>query len=153
MMEGKLKNRDGRLYVVYSTTEYGRPIRVNLWWRVVQAIGNQYNANRPSAGDTATSRGGGQWSTYGSNGPSGGVSTGTGSTQAEFREEVEVPPPASRGKELRWKDGQWEKLMASGWAPAGEGKSKEATSKPRGSRKKTGVQLDREIDAFLADRK
>jgi len=80
MMEGKLKNRDGKLYVVYSTTEYGRPIRVNLWWRVVQIVGNQYNANRPGAGDAATSRGGGQWSTHGSDGPSGGVSTGTGST-------------------------------------------------------------------------
>jgi hypothetical protein len=116
---------------VYSTTEYGRPIRVNLWWRVVQVVGNQYNANRPDAGDAATSRGGGQWSTHGSSGPSGGVSTGTGSTQAEFREEVEVPPPASRGKELRWKDGQWEKLMASGWVPAGEGKGKEAAGKSR----------------------
>jgi hypothetical protein len=148
MMEGQLKNRDGKLYVVYSTTEYGRPTRVNLWWRVVQIVGNQYNANRPSAGDTATSRGGGQWSTHGSSGPSGGVSTGTGSTQAEFREEVEVPPPASRGKELRWQDGRWEKLMASGWVPAGEGKAK--ASALRHATKKSPVQLQREIDEVLA---
>jgi len=146
MMEGQLKNRDGKLYVVYSTTEYGRPTRVNLWWRVVQIVGNQYNANRPSAGDTATSRGGGQWSTHGSSGPSGGVSTGTGSTQAEFREEVEVPPPASRGKELRWQDGRWEKLMASGWVPAGEGKAK--ASKSRHATRAERDRRPRDIEEF-----
>jgi hypothetical protein len=151
MLEGTLKNRDGKLYVVYSTTDYARPVRVILWWTVVKTTNNPYNANRPSAGDKATSRGGGQWSTFGANGPSGGVSTGSGSTQAEFREEVEVMPPPARGKELRWRDGQWEKLMAKGWVPAGEGKGK-ATSAPADhhATKKSPAQLQREIDEVLS---
>jgi hypothetical protein len=150
MLEGKIKNRNGKLYVLYSTTEYGQPIRQYMWWRVVRSTANQYNANVPSDGDTATSRGGGQWSTYGSNGLSGGVSTGDGSTPAELIEKVSVEPPPARGKELRWKDGQWEKLMAIGWAPAGEGST---SPKPKAPRKKTGAQLDREIADELEKRR
>ena len=122
-MEGKLVERDGKLYVVYASTDYSRPSRTVLWWRVVQSTGNPYSAQRPSAGDSARSTGyGGSWTTSGGNGSSGSVSTGDGRTQAEFREEVPVLPPNARGKELRWHDGRWEKLMARGWEPAGEGK-------------------------------
>lgn len=147
-MEGKLKNRDGKLYVLYSTTEYSTPERVNLWWRVVNVTGNRYNANRPGDGDTAVSSGyGGSWSTSGTNGPSGGVSTGDGRTEAEFVERVPVEPPAARGKELRWNNGRWEKLMANGWEPAGEGSAKKLRE-PR--KKKSGAQLDREIAEVIS---
>lgn len=145
-MEGKLKSRSGKLYVVYSTTEYGKPERVTMWWLVVQATGNRYNANRPSDGDTATSSGyGGGWNTHGSNGSSGGVATGDGRTQAEFIERSPVLPPAARGKELRWNSGRWEKLMARGWEPAGEG----SAAKAKKSRTKSPAQLQREIDEEL----
>jgi hypothetical protein len=147
-LTGKIASRDGKLYVLYSTTEDSTPTRVNLWWRVLETHRNPYNANRPSAGDTATGSGGGSWSTHGSNGPSGGVSCGDGRAQAEFVEREPIHPPKSGGKELRWKYGQWEKLTAKGWIPAGEGKAPTAKT----PRKKSAAHLQREIDAALTEK-
>jgi hypothetical protein len=146
-MDGVLKTRDGKLYVVYSSNDYSRPNRTTLWWRVVKTTANPYNANRPQAGDKAVSRSGGEWSTSGVNGSTGSVSIGSGSTNAEFREESEVLPPSVGDKQLRWQYGQWEKLTSKGWVPAGE--TKEKAGKARG--KKTAA-LDREIAHFVADK-
>ena len=147
-IEGKIRTRNGKMYVVYATTLDAEPIRISRWWRVVESYSNRYNANRPEDGDTARSEGGGNWSTSNRNGSTGRVTTGDGSTQAEIVEEVPVHPPKSGGKELRWRDGRWEKLMAKGWIPAGEGTSSPKT--PRAPRaKKSGAQLQREINDFL----
>jgi hypothetical protein len=158
-MEGTLKNRNGKLYVLYTSDEYSEPFRQYLWWRVLETRGTGYG-ERPEAEDIATSSGGGEWRTRNpsTHRSTGSVSTGTGSTQAELVERVSIPPPAAGGKELRWRDGRWEKLMAKGWMPAGEGKAK--TSKKSSShsimkrhyatRKKSSAQLQREIDEALA---
>jgi hypothetical protein len=145
-MEGTLKSRNGKLYVLYTSDEYSEPFRQYLWWRVLETRGTGYG-ERPEAGDIATSTGGGEWrarnpSTHRS---TGSVSTGTGSTQAETVERVSISPPATGGKELRWRDGRWEKRMAKGWVSAGEGKAK--------ALRKTPAQLQREIDESLAGRK
>ena len=43
---------------------------------------------------------------------------------AEKVDRVAIPPPTVGKREIRWRDGRWEKLMAKGWVPAGEGKTK-----------------------------
>lgn len=124
MMEGKLTEKKGKLYVLYTSDEYSEPFRQHLWWRVLELRGTGYG-ERPSAGDLATSTGGGGWSTRNpsTHRSTGSVSIGAGSTQAELVERTEVLPPKVSGKQLRWHDGRWEKLMAKGWMPAGEGKA------------------------------
>lgn len=121
-MEGTLKSRNGKLYVLYTSDEYSEPFRQSIWWRVLETRGTGYG-ERPEAGDIATSSGGGEWRTRNpsTHRSTGSVSIGTGSTQAETVERVSIPPPTAGGKELRWRDGRWEKLMARGWTPAGEG--------------------------------
>lgn len=148
-MEGTLKSRNGKLYVLYASDEYSEPFRQYIWWRVLESRGTGYG-ERPEAGDLATSIGGGEWrarnpSTHRSTGT---VSTGTGSTQAETVERVSIPPPTVAGKELRWRDGRWEKLLAKGWVPAGEGKLK-GVSKAAAPRKKSAHQLEAEINEVL----
>lgn len=107
-IEGKIKNRDGKLYVVYATTL------------------------STEAGNVTTGR-------------------VTAEKEATFVEESPVLPPTAGGKKLRWNsdrgEGRWEKLMASGWVAAGEGKaSTPTTAKPK---RKTKAQLDKEIAAAL----
>jgi len=149
MMEGTLKTRDGKLYVLYVYDESDAPFRQCSWWRVTETHGTGYG-DRPEAGNLATSTGGGQWRTRNpsTHRSTGSVSTGTGSTRAEIVERVDVPPPTTGGKQLRWRDGRWEKLLAMGWVPAGEGKPKKAPqARPPHKAKR---QLDAEIDQILA---
>jgi hypothetical protein len=120
-MEGKIKDRNGKLYVLYATTLSDEPIRHYIWWRVIESYSNKYNAYRPEDGDTATYSHSGSWNTHNRNGSTGRVVTGDGKAQAELVETTVVEPPKTRGKELRWNNGRWEKLMASGWVPTGEG--------------------------------
>jgi hypothetical protein len=149
MMEGTLKSRDGKLYVLYTSDEYSEPYRQYAWWRVLEIRGTGYG-ERPEAGDIATSEGGGGWRTRNpsTHRSTGSVSTGTGSTAPEMVERVSINPPTVGGKELRWRDGRWEKLLAKGWVPAGEGKSKEASQ--AAAPRKTKRQLDADIDVALA---
>jgi hypothetical protein len=148
-MDGTLKSRDGKLYVLYTYDEHSEPFRQHIWYRVLEARGTGYG-ERPEAGNIATSTGGGGWRTRNpsTQRSTGSVSTGTGSTQAEMVERVSIHPPAVGGKKLRWQDGHWEKLLAKGWAPAGEGKSKEASQ--AAAPRKTKRQLDADIDEALA---
>lgn len=145
-LQGEIRERGGKLYVVYASEDYSRPSRTTLWWRVVQTTASAYGFERPAAGDVATSGGGGQWSTRNpvTHRGTGGVSTGNGSAESEFREETPVLPPPARGKELRWMYGKWEKLTAKGWVQAGEGT--EPKAKPS---KKSKAQIEREVEALL----
>ena len=118
-LEGKIKNRNGQLYVLYTTTLSSEPRRLYKWYRVTGSYSNRYGNARPADGDRATYAGTGQWSTTDGNGSTGRVETEDNATI----EEVGVEPPPSRGKDLRWHDGQWEKLMKSGWVAAGEGRA------------------------------
>lgn len=38
-----------------------------------------------------------------------------GQTKAFRQEEVDVERPKARGKELRWRNGRWQKLLKRGW--------------------------------------
>jgi hypothetical protein len=120
-MEGKLVARGGKMYVLYETTQYGTPEMVRLWWPVQQWQRDPYSANSPQVGDAVRYADQGWW--HVTSRPSGGnVSTGSGSTDAEFREEVPVPRPKVRGNiEVRWYQGRWEKLLKTGWKPVGTG--------------------------------
>jgi hypothetical protein len=116
MMEGTLKIRDGKLYVLYTSDEYSEPVRQYLWWRVLEVRGTGYG-ERPAAGDLATSTGGGGWQTRNpaTHRVTGSVAVGTGSTRAELTERAPIHPPAAGGRQLRWHASRWEKLMARGW--------------------------------------
>jgi len=119
MMQGTLVEREGKLYVRYSCTEYAEPFENVHYWLVTATKGNPYSADRPGAGDDATYRGTGSWHTSNAaRSSTGSVSTGAGDTQAAFRERNEVPAPPARGKELRWNNGCWERLLKKGWVPA-----------------------------------
>ena len=115
-MQGKLVERDGALHVLYQTTFDNEPTRRSLYWKVVQTSGNPYGSERPAVGDDVRSSGGGSWVV--TNRLAGGVSTGLGSTEAAFVEDAPVPPPAARGKQLRWYQGRWQRLLARGWTDA-----------------------------------
>jgi hypothetical protein len=137
-MTGKLKSRNGKLYVLYVYNEFAEPFRQYIWWRVLEVHRNAYNMSSPEPEDEVTYRGNGYWSA----GSRGGVVTGDGNNQAETIERVSVLAPPSRGKELRWNDGQWERLTAKGWVAAGEGDARPAARRST----KTKQQLNREIE-------
>ncbi len=116
---GTLTRRNGKMYVVCATTENTHPVRHVLWWAVARTYHDPYTDRTPRAGDAMAYRGDGVWSA-GSSGSGGAVETGG----AEIREQVDVLPPMTSGKELRWHQGRWEQRLAMGWAAAGEGDGK-----------------------------
>lgn len=141
-MEGKVLNRNGKTYVLYVYNEYAEPYRQFVWWRIHETRRDPYSMRSPEDGDLVRYQGNGVWK-----GEHGGtVVTGDGKTQAETTERVSVQAPLSGGKELRWNDGRWQKLMARGWVDAGEYKQKQ--KKPRGKAK-----LEREIAETLAKKR
>lgn len=146
-IQGKIVERDGKLYVHYTYDEYSEPFRQNMLWRILERRREHGGMRVPEVGDAVRSERGGSWAGNGS------VITGDGSTPAEIVERVPIPPPiVPRGKQLRWYDGRWEKLMARGWMPAGEGKIADASGATprRGTEaKKTRAQLASEIDDYL----
>jgi len=143
-MQGKIVERNGKLCVHHAFTENEQPFRQNMFWRILERRREHGGMRVPEVGDIVRYDGSGQWSGRGS------VSTGDGSTQGEI-ERVPVPPPkVPRGRQVRWYQGQWEKLTARGWVPAGEGKPATDPAPIRGRGRKTKAQLASEIDDYLA---
>lgn len=136
-MTGKLKTRNGQLYVLYTYNEFAEPFRRRLWWRVLEVHRDAYRPTDPEPEDELTYQRGGHWR-------AGNRYTVVTGDEAELDERERVPPPPSRGKELRWHDGQWERLLRTGWVAAGEGK--EPTAAPRRRSGKTPRQLSDEIE-------
>lgn len=137
-MTGKLKSRNGKLYVLYVYNEFTEPFRQYIWWPVLEVHRNAYNMSAPEPEDEVTYRGNGYWAAANR----GGVVTGEGNRQAETIERVSVLAPPSRGKELRWNGGQWERLLARGWVAAGDGDARPAARRSV----KTKRQLNDEIE-------
>lgn len=154
-IEGRIRHRNGKMFVVYTTTLSSEPRRLIRWWRVIEPYSNRYSMARPEDGDLAThtSGAGAVWNTSNRNGSTGRVEV---EDQATL-EEVGVEPPRSGGKQLRWNDGRWEKLMAKGWIPAGEGGPGDPNNPiartSKAPRKKSGAQLDAEIADALKVRR
>lgn len=115
---GVLATRGSQLCVQYEMPYSDRPVLRRLWWAVVQSTGNPYTADRPEAGDVATSRHDNTWHTArpADRRSSGSVYAGG---EAVYHEEVPVPcPKVRRGVEVRWHLGAWEKLSKRGWVRA-----------------------------------
>lgn len=127
-MHGVIKNRNGKMYVLYTYDEYTEPFRQFLWYLVLERRRNPYTMAYPEDGDTVESRGGNSDTHEWSAGSHGSVTT---TKKADSVERVSINPPSSRGKEIRWHDGRWEKLMASGWQPVGDGGGKTARKKAK----------------------
>jgi hypothetical protein len=136
VMTGKLKSRNGNLYVLHVYTEFAEPFRRFIWWRVIEVHRNGYNNYSPEPEDELTFQRNGYWSA----GIRGAVVTAD--APAETVERVSVLPPPSRGKSLRWNDGQWERLTAKGWVAAGEGKPPPAARRSATTKR----QLNQEIE-------
>jgi hypothetical protein len=136
---GKLKIRNGQLYVLYIYNEFAEPFRQRLWWRVLEVHRNGYYAVDPAPEDELTYLRGGHWRA----GNRYTVVTAD-NPEADLVERERVPPPPSRGKALRWNDGRWERLLRTGWVAAGEGE--EPTAAPRRRPRKTARQLSDEIE-------
>jgi hypothetical protein len=116
-MQGTIMVESERaIYVRYESTRYSEPVRDTMFWRVVSversplAMGDQ---GWPKQGDAVRYSSGGSW-----NGPKYTVRTGDGCTKAERHDVETVPCPPTRGKQSRWHEGRWEKLMAKGWVTA-----------------------------------
>jgi hypothetical protein len=106
---------------------------------VLEVHRNGYHAADPAPEDEVTYQRGGHW-----RGNRYTVVTGDGNREAELVERERVPPPPSRGKELRWNDGRWERLLRTGWVAAGEGDEPTAAQRRRSG--KTARQLSDEIE-------
>ncbi len=142
-ISGKIQNRDGKLYVLYTSSEDSEPFRQHLWYRILERHRLPGSVTAPDEGDeVTTSVGEGGW-----RGRGGYVFV---ENRPDIVERVPIPPPPARGKPLRWNYGHWEKLTARGWTPAGEGTA-EVTKAPRARKaKKTAHELEAEIEDALA---
>lgn len=114
-MEGIIAERDGKLFVVYTTTEDSNPVRVRMWWGIERADRNPYNAERPIAGDSVKNVGGGHWHAS----REGVFNTGSvwfpGSKPAEFIDREPIACPKTRAREVRYERGAWHKLTKKDW--------------------------------------
>jgi hypothetical protein len=122
-MEGKLVNRNGKLFVLYQTSSYSKPEITYMWWLIESVKGNSYHCDRPEEGDIAVYQSDGR--TWQTRRPDTHRSTGTvwtvgdGNTKADHVETVSAPSPKVRnGIEIRWHEGRYEKLLKKGWVPA-----------------------------------
>lgn len=115
-LEGKIVTHAQALHVVTSWMISNEPIERRTYWKIEALRADAYGFSRPEDGDLVRYSGDGYWSVLNRSG--GGVYTGPGNTEAAFIEEVPVPAPPARGKDLRWKDGRWEKCLKKGWVPA-----------------------------------
>jgi hypothetical protein len=119
MMVGKIVSRDGKLFVLYETSDFSEPKITHIWWQIVRTTGNPYHCNRPAEGDVATFRGNGEWSTHDgkTNVTSGSVNTGSGDSKAAHVVTFSAPAPKVRSNvETRWQDGRWQKYSKrQGW--------------------------------------
>lgn len=115
MLKGAIDMIGNNIYVKYSTTLESEPTRRTLWWKVDVVLPQPWSSARrwPEIGDEVTSvSGSDEWRATGYS-----VSF-PGNRQAEKVECEPVPCPKTRGKEARWRNGRWEKLLAKGWVPA-----------------------------------
>ena len=142
-LQGKLQTRNGRAYVLTTYDEQDEPVRQYQWWLVEQSRRNPHNLASPEDGDDARHTGQGRW-VVSRPGVSNAGEVWTGRSM-ESSERLPVPPPPARGKQLRWYYGRWERLMARGWAPAGEGSPGSATKRTRRQ------QLDADIEEFVRE--
>ncbi len=120
-MQGTLVERDGKLYVLYSSPCTLTPELCKSWYRVLRC--DNYCAYAPLPGDRVHDVYPGIWNAFRDGGRDGGAHTGTvivdeKATPEHFSREPIPPPKVRGGKELRWYRGQWEKLMAKGWVAA-----------------------------------
>lgn len=112
MLTGTIDTVDGKFCVRYASTLENEPVQQTLWW-VVQRIERTPGAItcHPTNGDVLTKQ----------HGPwvgSGYRAYTDGSAEAFKVEYAPVQCPPTRGKQARWNNGRWEKLMARGWVSA-----------------------------------
>lgn len=126
-----IKARNGKLFAVYEDKLFSEPTRVRSWYPINAAerdypeiVGADVPTFLDDRGGRVRVRSTGRtlefWMPQG------------GDTLPEFTEKEPIAPPPARGKELRYHQGQWERLTARGWAPAGEGKARKGNPSPRG---------------------
>ena len=139
-MQGKIRSRNGRMYVLTTYDEQDEPVRQYQWWLIEQTRRNAYNLESPQDGDDARYTGQDRW-IVSRPGVSNAGEVWTRHSM-ESAERVSVPPPPARGRQLRWYYGRWERLTGRGWTPAGEGSP---------SKKKTRRQLDQEIEEIVRE--
>jgi len=115
MLTGTIETIGGNMYVKYSTTLDSEPTRKTVWWKIDSVRPHAWSSARrwPETGDEVTSvSGSDEWRA------AGYAVHFPGDRQAEKVEYEPVPCPKTRGKQARWRDGRWEKLLAKGWVPA-----------------------------------
>jgi hypothetical protein len=115
VLKGTIDIIGNNVYVKYSTTFDSEPTRQTLWWKIDTVRAHPWSAARgwPEKGDDVTSESGTEgWRA------AGYTVHFPGDRQAEKVEREPVACPKTRGKETRWCNGRWEKLLAKGWVPA-----------------------------------
>jgi hypothetical protein len=118
-MQGTIVERNGRLYVRTTISDWSKPELVICYWPVAERTGNQFNGKRPEPGDLATWQRSGFWTTVE---PAGFPSTGSvldacgGEKPCEFSEREPIPQP--RARTTRYHEGRWQKLLKAGWVNA-----------------------------------
>ncbi|MHC4622209.1 MAG: hypothetical protein ACYTEQ_31120 [Planctomycetota bacterium] len=115
----------GRLCVVYETSDYSRPVIVRHWWPIGNScvsdwkedIGEALCAFGQGSFGFADSR---KWPAYGLHRSISFRLVNGGQTQPIHTERVDFPAPKTRrGIELRYRDGEWQKLLKTrGWVAA-----------------------------------
>ena len=118
-LEGTIARRDGVLYVRYTDTLWTEPVSIAVFYRIVDLAAAWGGfGGRPEEGDTVRSSRGDRWTAFDAKtGREAGVVFTENEPTLKHGERTPVPPPPARGKELRWRDGRWEKLLKKGWVP------------------------------------
>lgn len=115
---GKIISRDGALFVQHTMFHSDEPKVTYRSYRIEGTRGTGFA--RPEVGDSCTYSTGdnGEWRCTSPDGRSSGSALTDWQAPPAHKVTVSVPVPKARGKELRWHDGRWEKLMARGWVVA-----------------------------------
>src|SRR5262245_25238347 len=121
MLQGTIVSLDGeRFGFEYRATLYNEPKATRHVWELerVRTEGYSYCRAEESIGRPATCRDGAVSCYLGNGNYVRGLLVGGASAKASVFEITDVPCPKARGKETRWHNGRWEKLLRTGWAAA-----------------------------------
>jgi len=118
-MRETLQLKNGHLCIRFECDADSEPIKTILFWNIRPCTESEAEGLHFPIGAQMVHSG---WGTYYVAGPNLDTRLyrliNGGSTQPIATEKLSIPQPKSRGKEMRFHHGNWERKMKSGWKVA-----------------------------------